>query len=338
MLNIADPTVVNVFHRMVTLQMNLQPGEEVLLAADFATEPETIQAMVNAVHSVGATCTVALQPNTGFDSSDKYALTSPMKDAYMGADVVIVAGRASSATLYGRPQAYRDKLAAKQGTRMFSIVERPFGVLVADNADYTRIREVNEKLKTLFARSQEIRIIAPNGTDFKGGLQGVDVDHLWGGLSHDGFSLEPGAFGACPDGEVHWPCPPETMEGVVVVDGPVANICHRPDQPIRLTVKRGRITRIEGGDDAQRLSRFIAELEQDYTAEIGMGTNPVWTGWSDSLHSIKKGLGNLHVAYGGWWGFQPTIPYRIHGDMVIFNGRVEVDGKVVMADAQLLLD
>jgi leucyl aminopeptidase (aminopeptidase T) len=41
------------------------------------------------------------------------------------------------------------------------------------------------------------------------------------------------------------------------------------------------------------------------------------------------------VAYGGWWGFQPDIPYKIHGDMVIRNGRMEIDGKVVMAEGQL---
>lgn len=338
MLTVTDPQVVGVFRRMVTVQMNLQPGEHVLLAADFATGPETIEAMTNAVHAVGAVCTVCLQPNTGFDPKDKYALTRPMKEAYIGADVVIVASLASAATLYGRPQPYRDKLAAKQGTRMFSIVERPFHVLAADQADYHKIKEVNEKLKTLYTKSKEVRITSPNGTDFKGGLQGVDWQKLWGGLSHEGFALNPGDFGACPDGEVHWPCPPESMEGLVVVDGPIANICHRPDQPVRVHVKKGRITKIEGGADAERLKRLIAELEQDYTAEIGVGTNPVWTGWSDSIQSMKKGLGNLHVAYGGWWGFQPNIPYKIHGDMVILNGRVEVDGKVVMADATLRLD
>jgi hypothetical protein len=54
-----------------------------------------------------------------FDSNDMYALTAPVRNAYNSADVVIVANQASPATLYGRPQEYRDKTQSGQKTECF---------------------------------------------------------------------------------------------------------------------------------------------------------------------------------------------------------------------------
>jgi leucyl aminopeptidase (aminopeptidase T) len=333
-----DPQVTRVFTRIVREQIGLKEGEQVLIAADSATEPETLSALATAINAAGGVFTIAIQPDAGWAGKDLYALTGPMREAYVGADVVVAATQSSSAALYGRPQPFRDLMERKEKVRLFSLAERPFEVIVADTANYYEIKRNNERLKEIFQKGRVARITNRAGTDFRGGLDDIPWDRLWHHLSHEGFSLGPGEFGACPDGETHVPPPPESMEGTLVVDGPIANICDmRPDEPVRITVKAGRTLKIEGGRDAHRLDRFVREIEQDYVAEIGLGTNPKWI-VSKSLHAVKKGLGNVHVAYGGWWGFQPKIPYKIHGDMVMYDGTVEVDGRVIMANGQLFLE
>ncbi|MBI4278216.1 MAG: hypothetical protein HY660_07140 [Armatimonadetes bacterium] len=337
-LKVIDPQVTRVFERIVHTQIGLKQGEQVLIVADPAAEEEKLAALTSAISAAGGIFTIIVQPNVGWKPNDPYALTDPCQLAYVGADVVIAATMSSSSSLYGRPQAYRDLMSRKEKVRMFSMVERPFEIIVADTADYHEIKRNNERLKELFKKGHRVRITNRAGTDFVGSADDIEYDKLWGHLSHEGFALQPGDFGAAPDGETHIPPPPESMEGLLVVDGPVANICDvRPDEPIRLAVKKGRILKIEGGRDAAKLDKLVHDLEQDYVAEIGLGTNPAWV-VSRSLHGVKKGLGNTHVAYGGWWGFQPKIPYKVHGDMVMYEGTLEIDGKVVMAGGKLFLD
>lgn len=334
---LTDPRITRVFNRVVREQIGLKPGEHVLVAADEETEEIKLRALSAAIHSAGGICTITVQPD-GWKAGSPYALTPPMEGAFCGADVVIAAGMRSSATLYGRPQPFRDLMERHEKVRLFSMAERGFDIIIADTADYHEIKRNNERLKEIFKAGHVCRITNRAGTDFQGSLDDIPYEKLWGHLSHEGFSLNPGEFGACPDGEVHVPPPPPSLRGLLVVDGPIANICDiRPDEPVRIHVDRARITKIEGGRDAQKLKKFVTDLEQDWVCEIGVGTNPAWV-VSRSLHGVKKGLGNVHAAYGGWWGFQPTIPYKIHGDMVMYEGRVEVDGRAVMAEGRLILD
>jgi len=337
LFTVVDQRVTTKFKDIVEKQLGLKPGEQVLIAADSTTEPEKIAGLFRAVSAAGGICTVAIQPDTGWDAKDLYAITEPAQEAYCGADVVIAAGMSSSATLYGRPQKFRDLVRKTKKARLFSMVERPLEIVLADRVDYYKLYEINKRIEQIFRNGEVIRITTNLGTDFRGNLQ-FDKTGWAGHYSEHGLCLNPGDFGACPDGEVHVPPPPESMEGVLVIDGPVANICKvRPDEPIRVEVRKGRIVDVKGGRDALRLKELIDELGQDYVSEIGMGTNPDWI-VSPSLHGVKKGLGNVHSAYGGWLGYQPTIPYKLHGDMVCYNGTVEVDGKVIMSEGKLYLD
>lgn len=335
----SDPKVTKVFNRIVRDQLKLREGEHVLIVVDTATESEKISALTTAINAAGGIFTVLIVPNAGFDPQNLYALTKPAEMAYVAADVVIAASMASSASLYGRPQAFRDMLQRKEKVRLFSLAERPFEVVVNDaDTDYFRLSETNKRIRDILRKGRTVRITSQGGTDFRGSLEGIDYVSLLDHLSEHGLCHNPGDFGACPDGEVHVPPPPESMEGVFVADGPIANVCNlRPDIPVKISVKEGRIKKITGGRDAAKLRNLIEELGQDWTSEIGLGTNPNWI-FSNSLHATKKGLGNVHIAYGGWWGFQPRIPYRIHGDMVAYNGTLEVDGKVIMADGRIRLD
>jgi leucyl aminopeptidase (aminopeptidase T) len=172
--------------------------------------------------------------------------------------------------------------------------------------------------------------------------------------NNPGTARELGIIGGICEGEVHFAPPNPTIEGTVIIDGPMGVLLpnDNPDKPIKLDVKEGKITSIEGGADAERLKEFLTSIDGFYISEVALGINPHrirnWTG----IQYQKSVIGNLHVAYGGWWGFQDresvirdrgperaseAIPARIHGDMVIHDGSYEVDGKAIMKNGTILV-
>jgi leucyl aminopeptidase (aminopeptidase T) len=145
-----------------------------------------------------------------------------------------------------------------------------------------------------------------------------------------------------PNGEVHVPPVPESMEGILVIDGDIANICRRPDRPVRITVEKGKIVNIEGGVDAGKLDALLSsfDVDQHTVSEVAISTNKTLKGCVES-ETGKRGWGNFHVAYGGWWGFQDTIPYRIHGDMVMGwtpGSKYLVDGKPLFENGEFTFE
>ncbi len=261
----------------------------------------------------------------------------------MGADVVISATFSSNAACYGRPQEFRDAIARKEKHRMFMLGLRTMDMLLPDaDTDYNQIRRLQDRIADILAGTDSIQIVTDDGTDFTGDLKGVSPDTIRLLAQENGICTEPGMMAGRPNGEVHVPPRPESMDGVLVINGDIANICRRPDKPVRITVKEGKITSIEGGEDAKRLDQFLSsfDIDQHYVSEVAISTNRALKGFVES-EAGKRGWGNFHVAYGGWWGFQDNIPYRVHGDMVMAwtpGSRYLVDGKPLFENGEFTFD
>jgi len=332
-MNIQDRKIVELFKYIAEVQIGLKPDEHVLIVTDTAQDPIFLEALNYAVRATGAICTTAIQPNVGWSpTGDYYDLTEPIKKAYTGADVVISATFSSNAGCYGRPQEFRDALARKEKHRLFLLGLRTIDILLADaGTDYYKIKDIQDKIADILVQADQIRIITDNGTDFSGNLKGVGEDTIRTLARENGICTEPGMIAGRPNGEVHVPPVPESMEGILVIDGDIANICRRPDKPVRITVEKGNIVKIEGGDDAKKLDTFLSsfDIDQHMVSEVAISTNKTLQGHVEG-EAGKRGWGNFHVAYGGWWGFQDTIPYRVHGDMVMGwtpGSKYLVDGK-----------
>ncbi len=211
--------------------------------------------------------------------------------------------------------------------------------------DYYEVKRINDKMEEILLESRPgtIRIVTDNGTDFQGDLKGVSEYLIRRGCMQNGFATEPGQFSGRPEGEVHMPPRPESMEGTLVVDGPIANITDEPDEPVRIKVERGKIISIEGGEAAERLDRFLSsfDVDQHWTSEIAIGTNRAMKDKGKTENGAKRGFGNFHVAYGGWWGKQDAIPYRVHGDMVMKwtpGSKYILDGRVLFENGEFTFD
>jgi len=154
----------------------------------------------------------------------------------------------------------------------------------------------------------------------------------------DGGIRGPICFG---DGEVFTSHTGHGADGTLYIDGPLAYI-GVPDEPIKLTVNKGWITKVEGGRAAARLRRVFAEVSNsNYLCEFAIGVNP-WARRSRFFEEEKKGLSNIHTAYGALQRFfrpyieknlgntalQKRLP-GIHADMVSYDLTIWADKKLI---------
>lgn len=348
MLNLKaiDPKVMKIVSMRISDLCKVKPGDHVMIVADTDTDPGMITAFVNAVSQAGAIFTVCVQPVAGWDPEDPYALTRPLKAAYIASDLVIAATKASGAAVYGRPADFREEMRKTKRVRLLSLIERDFETVVNDTADYSIVTKTAEKIQDVLTKGKRVHITSQAGTD-------LWADTCPESMHHE--SNQPGFwFVALPDGETHYGPVYTTVEGKAVIDGPIANVVTdgKPDQPVEIEIHKGRIVNIEGGSDAKKLKEYLAKIKGDYISEIGFGTHPD-APKPRRMHDFKKPLGNFHIAYGGWWGVQDresiirdrgadradeAIPCMIHGDMVILMpAKLEVDGKTIIDNGKLLV-
>jgi hypothetical protein len=343
-MNISDRKVVQVFKSIAEVQLGLKPGEHVLIVTDPAEDPRVLEALNWSISKTGAIPTLMIQPNVGWDPSDVYALTDPVKKAYMGADVVISATFSSNSACYGRPQEFREVIDRGEKYRLFFLGLRTMEEILDDaNTDYLQVKAIHDWLLEAMLGATTLQIITDNGTDFTCDLQGVDPVKIKNATIQHGFVNKPGQMSGRPEGDFHVPPRPESMNGRLVIDGPIANISDTPDQPVEITVEQGRIIKIEGGETAKALDDYLSsfDIDQHYISELGLGTNWSMRDKGKTENGAKRGHGNFHVAYGGWWGFQDDIPYRVHGDMIMKwteGSTFFADGKVLFENGEFKVD
>lgn len=133
----------------------------------------------------------------------------------------------------------------------------------------------------------------------------------------------------------------QSAEGVLVIDRSMCAFDFREvREPVRMTVRRGDVVDIDGGTEAERLRRFLAEFDDPaiyHLTEMGVGTNHrcrftgVAVPWEDThtLGCVSLALG-CDVHLGG------SVRAGAHIDMTQRRARLELDGQVVVDDGKLL--
>jgi leucyl aminopeptidase (aminopeptidase T) len=176
----------------------------------------------------------------------------------------------------------------------------------------------------------EARITCPNGSDLRLGLEGRAA------IPDSGVLKAQGAFGNLPCGEGFIAPLERTAEGTLVVDGSVAGV-GTVEEPVSLTVQGGHLTDATG-PEGEALLELLTRHGPDGTnvAELGIGTNEeaILTG---NILEDEKILGTAHVAFGASAGIGGTIQVPVHLDCVVLEPTVEIDGRPLVRDGELLV-
>ena len=224
--------------------------------------------------------------------------------------------------------------ATKAGARIASMPGITKEIMMRSvNADHEAMKERTGKLVEIMNNGKKVKIVSDKGTDIELSIEGVQAD---GGIC--GMYHEKGSWGNLPTGECYLAPKEETANGTIIVDASMGSI-GKVDKEIKITVKEGMVTNIEGGESADQLRKNLeaAGTEKAYNiAELGIGTNDKARITGNVLED-EKVMGTAHIAFGTnkWMG--GTVDAGIHVDGIFFEPTIFVDNNKIIDKGKLLI-
>ena len=301
------------------------PDEDVLLLTDTTTHPSVLDAMIASIRNVGARVTVVART---FPRRPHDLPPAPVSWAMKGATMIFDLSRYDILHTLPIREALFD-----YGARYIGVANQTPQTFLAPNladVDYDKTYADACRLIEVLERGSTLRYTSPNGTDLKADIRG----RKWYPLA--GVAREPGRVAMIPIGEVFGLGVHGGTSGTVVLESLQA--FGRLSTPIVLQVEGSWVTKVEGGEEAERLRTMWAQVENaNYIGELGgIGLNPKAkvSGRLDANEESMM-LGAVHIGFGDSLTYGGRVSSRMHLNGVITNVTVEVDGRPVVADGQI---
>ncbi len=308
--------------KLVEEVMLVKKGEDVVITADTSSDWRVVEATAAAVMAAGASPTVVW-----YESRPSAVIEPPrpVAGAIRESDVWIE--YAVSYILH--TPAYKRALQA--GTRYICLTGMDVDMMVrtVGQVDYPKMIELGKALGALIHGADEIRVTSPAGTDLVARMGGRPIRYSGKLADTPG---EPIMLG----GQISF-CPLEdTIEGTLVFDGALwpPKELGLLKEPVRLTLKNGRVTRISGGREAAVLERWLkgfGDPNMYRLAHYSLGFNPGVQAPTGRIvedervfASIEMGLGSQGAQIGG-----ETWDAAGHTDGVVLNPSIILDGEPI---------
>lgn len=199
------------------------------------------------------------------------------------------------------------------------------------NTNFDFIDKKSRKLADLFSIGRRIHITTDVGTDL------IIPIARHKGSANTGIVNEPGSFCLLPSGEANVTPDRRGTKGVLLVDGSIPSIGVL-ENPIEIQIKEGYAYQITGGKEVTTLRKILKPFgkQSRNIAEFGIGTNPNAILGGISVED-EKVLGTAHIALGNP-EFEGGIQRgKIHLDLIIKKPTVEIDGRIIVKNGNLLV-
>jgi len=223
--------------------------------------------------------------------------------------------------------------AAALGTRVATFPGITTDVMIRGlSADYKKIAALTLKMKKIFDKTDNVKIIAPNGTDISLKIGGRLS------IASKGLFHKKGEGGNLPTGETFTAPIEGSANGIFVVDGSMSGIGVIGKQPIKIVVENGFATKILGGVQAKKLNKTLDAFGKmaRNIAELGIGANDK-AKLNGNLLEDEKVLGTVHLALGNNISMGGNVDVPIHLDGGITKPTVYFDSKAIMENGKLLI-
>lgn len=308
--------------KLVNIIVQVKPGEKVVIASDF-NKAHIANVLATAVLESGGEPTVLLMAPRRAHGLEPPA---PIAAALAAADVIFTPAEKS----LGQTVAIAE--ARKKGARVVILSEVTEDLLISGpiEADFEGQEPLCKKLADLLTQAKEAKVTSRLGTNLTMSLVGRN------GRALSGLIRKPGDFGSPPNIEASI-CPVEgTAEGILVVDGSIAGI-GKLSSPIKETVKKGFVTKVEGGPEALTLQNTLEsahDVNAYNVAELGLGLNPKskLTGFLLEDESI---LGSIHIALGTNIFMGGKTKTLMHIDQIILKPTLQLDNKMIIEEGEI---
>ena len=192
--------------------------------------------------------------------------------------------------------------------------------------DFEQLKPVCIAMAEAMAGAEEITLTSPSGTHLVYSARGRRGNHLY-------CMVEPGEFSTLPTVEANVSPLEGTANGIIVADASIPYLgIGVLEEPVTLEVKNGRIISIRGGRQAEILRQDL-ESKQDPNvyniAEHGVGLNPACHFCGFMLED-EGVYGSCHIGIGTSITLGGTVKASCHYDLIMKNGTILADGKLLM--------
>ena len=168
-----------------------------------------------------------------------------------------------------------------------------------------------------------VRVTTPAGTDLTLSVVGRTPLAFTGDFSYS--RCDSACF------EVTIPPIEDSAEGVFVVDGSLGYI-GAPKSPLRIRFHRGRIEKIEDGEDGERLRTYLKTFGDEgmnVAGEFGVGLNTLARCTGTCYIEDESAFGTFHIGMGRNLTFGGKHHAAGHFDLVGFDPTIYLDGKAI---------
>jgi leucyl aminopeptidase (aminopeptidase T) len=311
--------------KVVRILARVKAGEKVLIVADTDT-PVVAEALATAALEITPEVVTTLMTPRAVDGDEPPAIVA---SALLAADVALIP------VSYSISHSTAVRTALKHGTRVLSLPAATPDQLVRGGAeaDFEAAAPTVRKMGELLTAAATAHLTTPAGTDCTFDLRGRS------GNAHDCILDRPGKFSAFPNIEANISPVDGTAEGVIVFDGSIPNLrLGRLRDPVRCTVKKGNIVKVEGGPEADMIRKVWAEMGDAAVyniAQLAIGLNPAIPMLTGVWAQDHGAFGTVHIGIGTSANLGGTTKAACHFDGMMYHPTLTLDGRVVLEGGAL---
>jgi leucyl aminopeptidase (aminopeptidase T) len=303
--------VARAAHRLVTEVRPVEPGQQVLITADTASDARVVRATAGAAYAVGGVPTVVWVPTL---PEPMQAPPTPLSKAVLGAHIWF--DFAVAYQLYS--PAY--SAALENGCIYVCLTGMDVDMMVRTigRVKYVPLQEMASCLYEMSQAAETVRVTSPAGTDAT-----MRVDK-----AGDPFWEPPPAEGGFPQmlgGQSGYMMHRESFEGMLVFDGTLwpPSSLGLLRAPVRLTIEGGYAKQIDGGAEASIFARWLESFSHPAAYLVDhacYGFNPGVTRPSGRILEDERVFGCMQFGIGA-----PEHGSPVHTDGVVLNASVWLD-------------
>lgn len=311
---------------LIDICTKVKAGEKVLVVTD-PTKVRIAEAIASVSIERNAETIIAIMEQRKRAGEEPPARIAELM---LNSDVVLVP------VSFSITHTYAVKNAVANGTRVIVMTDFTEGMMVSGGleANFEKLKPVCKSMANAFANGSKLRLTSKAGTNLEMDITGRRGNALY-------CMVNPGEFSTVPTVEANVSPVEGTANGIIVANASIPYLgIGVLEKPIYFDVKDGFITDIRGeGEQAKILIANLASQNDKNVyniAELGVGLNPSCKMCGIMLED--EGVVNTcHIGIGTSITLGGTVKTSIHYDLLMWDPRIEVDGKLVLDGHKVLV-